>query len=440
MTVKVYLYSLGCSKNLVDSELMCGVLKKEKFLIVDQPDIAEVIIVNTCGFIESAKMESIETILQLAEYKQTGQCQLLLAVGCMAEKYEQQMAESMPEIDGLMGVGRYQEIGALISEKLHLARDIAPPEERNIYLQRDFTTIGDSAYVKIAEGCDNCCTFCLIPQLRGAYHSRSIEDIIAEAQVLAQNGVKEVVLLAQDTTYYGRDIYGQPALAELLEKLSQLPFVMIRLLYAYPDGIDDRLIKVMAKAKNICHYLDMPVQHGVDHILAAMNRPDTQAGILATIGKLRTAMPDIALRTTLMVGFPGESEPDFAALLDFMTEAQFDWVGAFPYYQEEDTLAAEMPDQVAEHIKQERFDALMQLAARISEDKLAGYIGRELSMIVTDAAAELYGEGWLAGRSEFQAPDVDGMIYFYSKTASIGDMVQVRIIDHEVYDLIGEQI
>lgn len=436
----VYMYSLGCSKNLVDSQLMCGVLKKEQFLLVDNPADAEVIVVNTCGFIEAAKKETIDAILELAQYKEQGKCRLLLAVGCMVQKYADDMAEAMPEIDALMGVGSYQDIGSLISSRLGLKEDIALPIQPNIYLERDFSVLDETAYLKIAEGCDNCCSFCLIPQLRGAYHSRPIEDILAEAEILLHSGVKEIVLLAQDTTYYGQDLYGKPCLAELLDKLSALPFMMIRLLYAYPDGIDQRLIEVMAGAENICHYLDMPVQHGVDHILQAMNRPDTRQSILQTIERLRQAMPDIALRTTLMVGFPGETDEDFQGLLDFMEQARFDWVGAFPYYQEEDTTAAEMDNQLSAAVKQERLDQLMLHAAHLTEAKLGGYLGRELTVLVKDNAYDIYGEGWLAGRSQYQAPEVDGMIYFHSDTANIGDIIRVKITRHEIYDLIGEQI
>lgn len=440
MKASVYLHSLGCSKNQVDSELMAGVLKREKYNIVSEPQEAEVIIVNTCGFISSAKMESIEAILQLASYKEQGKCRLLLAVGCMAEKYADDMAESMPEIDALMGAGHYEDIAQLINEKLQLPESADAALTDNIYLARDFSSLGETAYIKIAEGCDNACSFCLIPQLRGRYLSRPLAEIVEEAAALAKSGVKELVLLAQDTTYYGTDLYGEPRLAQLLTQLADLPFTMIRLLYAYPTGISEQLIEVMAQRENICHYLDMPIQHSVDNILAAMNRPDSKESILAVIAGLRQAMPDIALRTTLMVGFPGESEEDFSALLAFMQEAKFDWVGAFPYYQEEDTLAATMPAQVDEESKQERLDQLMQLAANITEDKLKALIGQEMTVLVTDSAEEIYGEGWLQGRSQYQAPDVDGVIYFPGKSTNIGDIVHVRIVDNEIYDLIGEQI
>lgn len=436
--ISVYLRSLGCAKNQVDSELMCGVLKKEEFQIVDDPSQAEVIIVNTCGFIESAKAESIENILDLAQYKEQGKCRLLLAVGCMAEKYADEMAESMPELDALMGVGHYEDIADLIKKQLGIqfARmEIAD----NVYLERDYSQLGATAYLKIAEGCDNNCSFCLIPQLRGPYKSRPMEDIIEEAESLWRQGIKEIILLAQNTTYYGIDIYGKCQLPDLLRKLADIPFAMIRLLYAYPEGIDDELIQAMKDHGNICHYLDMPIQHSVDHILADMNRPDTHDGILNKIAMLREAMPDITLRTTVMVGFPGESDSDFQQLLDFLQEACFDWVGAFPYYQEEDTLAATMPHQVDGETKQERLDILMDCTAKITEKRLQRYIGSSLPVLVCESAAELYGDGWWAGRSQYQTPEVDGMIYFLANNAAIGDIINVRITDSDIYDLMGEQ-
>ena len=437
--IKVYLQSLGCAKNQVDSELMCGVLKKDGCIMLADPADADVIIVNTCGFIESAKIESIQYILELAQYKESGCCRLLLAVGCMAEKYGGEMLEAMPELDGVMGSQSYQDIGRLIAEKLGwpAASPCAPAD--NVYLERDKDALGAMAYLKIAEGCSNNCSFCLIPQLRGAYKSRPMEDVLEEAAVLAENGVKELVLLAQDTTFYGHDLYGEPRLAALLAKLAKLPFSMIRLLYAYPGGINDELISVMAANDNVCRYLDMPVQHGVDKILAAMNRPDTAASILATIARLRKAMPDIALRTTLMVGFPGETEEDFSALLEFMETAAFDWVGAFPYYQEEDTAAALMPEQMDNDVKQERLSLLMQKAAALTQKATMRYIGRTLRVLVVASAADIYGEGWWAGRSQYQAPEVDGLIYFPSAKAQVGDIVDVVIADNDIYDLIGEE-
>ena len=436
----VYLQSLGCAKNLVDSELMCGVLKKEDYIIVSDPADADIVIVNTCGFIESAKIESIQSILDLARYKENGRCKLLLAVGCMAEKYGDEMLESMPELDGIMGSANYQDIGHLIADKLGL--DVRPVHTLtdNIYMERDKAAIGAMAYLKIAEGCDNNCSFCLIPQLRGSYRSRPVEDICEEARGLYDAGVKELVLLAQDTTYYGIDLYGERRLAQLLAALAEIPFALIRILYAYPGGITDELIEVMASRDNICHYLDMPVQHGVDKILSSMNRPDTRESILDTVSRLRKAMPDIALRTTLMVGFPGETEEDFNGLLGFMDAAKFEWVGAFPYYAEDDTAAAVMPEQVDTEVKKERLDILMRKAAVITGDSLARYINKTMLVLVVDTAIDIYGEGWWAGRSQYQAPDVDGLIYFPSDSARIGDIVNVHILESDVYDLIGEEI
>jgi ribosomal protein S12 methylthiotransferase len=438
MKPTVFLHSLGCAKNLVDSELMRGILKKEGYTLVADPAEAEVIVINTCGFIESAKMETIADILELAQYKEQGNCRLLLAVGCMAEKYAAEMAEAMPELDGLMGSGRYEQIGSLISDQLGLDK-ARTRLDANLYLNRDLEILGPTAYLKIAEGCDNSCSFCLIPQLRGGYHSRPMAEIIEEAAALKQAGVKELVLLAQDTTYYGLDIAGTRLLAPLLEELAKLPFNMIRVLYAYLGGIDDELIEVMRSHDNICHYLDIPVQHSSDRILAAMQRPDTKQSILETIERLRGKIPDIALRTTLIVGFPGESEADFTGLLDFLQEANFDWVGAFPYYQEDDTAAALLPEQVEGPLKQERLRVLMDKAAMITAAKLQKFVGRELEALVIDTAQDDYGEGWFAARSEYQAPEVDGVIYFPSQTAQIGDLVQLKISGSDIYDLLGAE-
>lgn len=439
MKPTVYLQSLGCAKNLVDSDLMRGVLKKDRFTLVNDPEDAEVIIINTCGFIEAAKIETIDTVLELAQYKTSGKCRLLVAVGCMVEKYAAEMAEALPELDGLMGSGHYQDIGIFINGKL--GHQLSCRKFlKNIYLERDYDCLSATAYLKIAEGCNSRCSFCLIPQLRGPYKSRPMEDIVEEAKRLYQAGVKELVLLAQDTTYYGLDIYGKRKLAELLAQVAQLPFAMIRLLYAYPEGIDETIIKVISQYTNICHYLDMPVQHGVNRILSVMNRPDTRESILKKIQLLRRVMPDIALRTTLMVGFPGESEEDFTALLAFIEEAQFDWIGAFPYCREEDTPAAELEEQIDERIKQERLDMVMNCAAQITSNKLRKYQNQILLVLVTDTAAEIYGEGWFVGRSQYQAPEVDGVIYFSSQNARIGDIVQVKITDQEIYDLIGVEL
>jgi len=435
--IPVYLASLGCSKNLVDSEIMCGALKQNGYALTEDPAEAQVIIVNTCGFIEAAQKESIETILDLAEYKESGVCRLLLAVGCMVEKFAAEMAESMPEIDGFLGVNRYPEIATLLNELLGRKEGASLPCG-DAYLLRELPPGSATAYLKIAEGCDNHCSYCLIPQLRGPYVSRPMEDILTEAQLLLEKGVRELVVIAQDTTCYGYDLYGRESLPELLEQLAALPFAMIRLLYVYPDRISEELIRVMQAHENICHYLDMPIQHASARVLKAMGRWGGREELLALIRRLRAAMPDIALRTTVMVGFPGETEEDFQELLEFLAEARFDWLGCFPYYQEADTPAAEMPDQLDADVKQERLDAVMRQAAELSAQALQRYVGKELTLLA-EGPAEDWEPGWYAGRSAYQAPEVDGLIYFTSEApVEAGQLYQVQVTESDIYDLIGE--
>ena len=435
----VYLLSLGCSKNQVDSEVMAGALKRDGYQLTDDPAQAQVIIINTCGFIEAAQQESIEAILELAEYKRVGQCRLLLAVGCMVEKFQKEMAESMPEIDGFLGVNRYQDISRLLHEGL--GQDGAggkPACPGDPYLLRDVPPGTATAYLKIGEGCSNHCAYCLIPQLRGAYQSRPLEDILVEARQLADRGVKELVVIAQDTTCYGYDRYGREMLPDLLEQLAALPFVMIRLLYAYPDRITDRLIQVMATHANICHYLDMPIQHASPTILRAMKRWGDPQTLLALVEKLRAAMPDIALRTTVMVGFPGETEADFQLLLDFLAQARLDWVGCFPYSQEADTPAAVLPGQVEPDVKQARLDQVMNLAGMMTAQALSQRVGQTVP-VLAEGPMEEGAPGWYQGRSFLQAPEVDGLIYFTSpQPVWPGDVYPVSLQQSDVYDLIGD--
>lgn len=429
---QVYLLSLGCAKNQVDSELMRGVLAAEGYRLTERPELAEIIIINTCGFIEAAKKESIEAILELAACKQQGCCRQLVVVGCMAEKYADEMREAMPEIDLIMGSKSYGQIGTL----LRGAAPVAVPRED--YSRRALVPGAATAYLKIAEGCNNHCSYCLIPQLRGPYVSRPLAEIVKEAEQLAAAGVRELVLIAQDTTKYGLDLPGAPRLAELLEALAALPFAMIRLLYAYPDTLRDDVLAVMAEHDNICHYLDLPVQHGADRILRAMNRHTTGQEILDTLARIRHYLPDAALRSTVMVGFPGESEEDFHRLLAFLREARFDWVGAFPYSQEADTPAALMAGQITEEVKQQRYHAVMQLAAEITAERLRRFIGQTMP-VLAEGVAEGQAEGWYQGRSQYQAPEVDGLIYFRSdREIQPGKIYLVRITGSDIYDLMGE--
>ena len=437
-TPTVYLLSLGCSKNLVDSEGMRGLIAAQGWRLTDQPEEAQVIIVNTCGFIRPAKEESIAALLEAARYKDEGKCLLLIAVGCLVEKYRAELARDLPEADAFLGSQEYGRIAELVAEKLALP----PAPVRNLpemYAKRHLLSPPWLAYIKIAEGCDNHCSYCLIPQLRGAYHSRPMEDILAEAWHLAERGVRELILLAQDTTAYGLDIAGRHLLPELLAQLSALPFLWIRLLYAYPDGVDEPLLKVMAAHENICPYLDLPLQHGDDGILLAMGRRLAGAHLREKISLIRGYIPDIALRTTMMVGFPGETEAAFDNMLDFVRWARFDWLGAFPYYREEDTSAYCLPGQVEERTKTRRLEQLLREAARLTDERLLRHLGRTLTVLAEAPANDEYGPGWWRGRSAYQAPEVDGAVYFTAKDIKPGDAVRVFITGNEVFDLLGEE-
>ena len=432
----VYLLSLGCAKNLVDAEVMSGALRRDRFTLVDDPALAETIIINTCGFIESAKIESIRAILDLAEYKKVGSCRALIAVGCMPEKYADEMLGSMPELDGVWGSHDYQEIGRRVAGLLGLELTAAD-RPADPYLLRELPPGSVSAYLKIGEGCDNRCSYCLIPQLRGPYYSRPLADVLAEADHLLRQGVREVILIAQDTTRYGQDLPGDVDLALLVDKVAELPFDMVRVLYLYPDSISDRLLQVMAAHDNVCHYLDIPIQHGSDKVLRAMHRHSTAQGILDAVQRVRHYLPDVVLRTTVMVGFPGEDEADFQQLLDLLQQARFDWLGSFPYYREDDTPAASLPDQVDEELKQQRLDRVMTQAAAITQQSLDRFIGATVN-VLAEAPAFDFGDGFWQGRSQYQAPEVDGVIYFKSdEPIQYGAVYPVLIEDHQVYDLVG---
>ncbi len=432
----IYLLSLGCAKNLVDSELMSGIIRLQGWQLTDDPRQAQVIIINTCGFIKPAKEESIAAILDAASYKEQGSCQLLIVVGCLVEKYRDELTQEIPEIDLFLGTHEYHSIGQLIADYLKQAAKSLPA---NNYLLRELAPTSATAYLKIAEGCNNRCSYCLIPQLRGQLVSRPETEIIEEARQLLERGIKELVIIAQDTTAYGKDIDGKPHLPELLEQLASLPFAWLRLLYVYPDEINQRLLEVMSAHDNICHYLDIPLQHADDQILKSMNRRSNQQQIREKITMIRRYLPDVALRTTMMVGFPGEQEQHFRHLLCFVKDTRFDWLGAFSYSREEDTVAAQLPHQVREATKQRRLKQLMELSADISTGIQSSYIGRQLQVLCEETAEEEFGDGWYKGRSSFQAPEVDGQVYFQSKTPiSAGDFVSVKITAADTYDLIGE--
>ncbi len=437
---KILFVSLGCDKNRVDAEKMLGLLSLNGFQVTDDELEADVIIVNTCSFIEDAKQESIDTILQMAQYKKDGKCRALIAAGCMAQRYSDEIREMLPEVDAVVGTTGYDSIAEVIEEALRgnhperlddLSR-IALPSGRRI-----LTTGGHYAYLKIAEGCDKHCTYCAIPSMRGPFRSVPIEDLLIEAEQLAGEGVKELILVAQETTLYGTDLYGRKCLHELIRELAKIDgIVWIRVLYCYPEEIYDDLIECMKSEKKFVHYLDLPIQHSSDEILKRMGRRTSEEDLRGIITKLRTQIPDITLRTTLICGFPGESREQFEDLCRFINEMEFNRLGVFTYSQEEGTPAAKMDGQIDEETKLQRMDELMELQQEISEDLNEALVGSE-----TDVLIEGYvpNENVYIGRGPGDAPDVDGYIFVNSEQSlETGDMVHVKIIGASEYDLIGQ--
>ena len=436
MATTIGLISLGCSKNRVDSEQMLGYLAAHGYQIVDDPSRAEVIIVNTCGFIQSAKEEAIATLFEMAEYKQTGVCRLLIATGCFAQRYPDAIREEMPEVDAILGVNEYEKIDEAIREAFAGRRPVYTDDDGTFFeYGRVLTTPKYSAYIRIGEGCDNCCSYCAIPLIRGGYRSRPKKDILEEVRRLAGEGVREFTLIAQDTTRYGTDEGGESCLPELIEEVAAIPGVAwLRTLYCYPERVDDRLLDTIARLPNVCKYLDLPMQHISQHILTDMNRSDTSEHIREVCKKFKQR--GMMLRTTLMVGFPGETQEDFDELMDFVREAKFDRMGAFTFCPEEGTLAAQMPDQIDEGVKQARYDALMTLQHGISLAQNKARVGTTCRVLVEKKRGKRY-----VGRSEFEAPEIDGNIYFGSETpCAIGEFVNVRITGARAYDLMGERV
>ena len=439
---KVAFISLGCSKNLVDTEVMLHNLYKDGFEVTFEPEEAEIIVINTCGFIESAKQEAIDNILDAAELKQWGKCKHLIATGCLVERYREQVMEELPELDAIVGVGSLDDIGEACRAVMRGEKYTSFKDKNTSPLGggRILTTAPHTAYLKIAEGCDNRCTYCAIPLIRGKLRSRTVEDIVHEARELDRAGVKELNLIAQDTSRYGLDLYGEYKLAELVREITKNTSIpWIRLLYCYPDKITDELIEEFNSNPRLVKYMDIPVQHISDSVLKRMNRHGGKELIIDTIRKLRERLPEITLRTTAMVGFPGESEEDFVELCEFVKETRFDRFGAFTYSPEEDTEAALMPGQIDEQVKQDRYDILMQTQLTVSEELNNAKIGKELTVITDgyDVVAEVY-----YGRSEADAPDVDGKVYFNAPKGkyTFGDFVKVKITEALDYDLIGEEI
>lgn len=440
MGYNIGMVSLGCAKNQTDAETMLGILAEYGHKIVAEPENADVIVVNTCGFIESAKQESIDAILEMAEFK-NGRCKILIASGCLAERYHDEILEELPEVDAVVGTGDYHKIAEVIDEctkgekpALFGNKDFTPEEG----LPRILSTPSYTAYLKIADGCDNNCTYCAIPKIRGKFRSRKKEDIIEEAKNLAASGVRELILIAQDTTRYGIDIYGKYELADLLKQLCEIDGVeWIRVHYYYTEAITKELIDVMAENEKICNYIDMPIQHINNRILRRMARRTNRAEIEEKISYIREKMPDSVIRTSIIVGFPGETEEEFEELYDFVKEIKFDRMGVFAYSPEEDTPAAEFPDQIDDEIKQERLDKLMTLQQGISLSKNQDKIGDVIEVLVEGYEQENY---LFFGRSRGDSIGVDSTVYFAANDEiNFGDIVEVEILDASEYDLTGQQ-
>ncbi len=428
--------SLGCSKNLLDTEMTIGLFRNNKFNIVNDPSKADIIVVNTCGFIQSAKEEAINTLLEMAEYKK-GRCKYLIAMGCLVERYKEELKKLMPEVDLFIKFSEYDNIWEQIESVVGKSDD--REQDYLNFLDRVVTTGDNFAYLRIAEGCNNRCTFCAIPYIRGKYVSRTMEDVIEEAKKLAESGIKELIVIAQDTTKYGTDIYGEPKLAELLEKLCKIDGIKwIRFLYAYPESITEDLINVVKNNDKICNYFDIPIQHISDKVLKRMNRKSDGNSIRKTIAKIRKEIPDVVIRTTVMVGFPGETKEDFDELYNFIKEAKFDKLGAFSYSKEEGTPAARIKDQVHPMTKKSRYNKIMALQAEVSEENEKKYIGKELEVILEERSFD--GKYYIA-RSYMDVPDIDGVIYVKCDDENLeGEFIKVRIIESNDYDLVAEKI
>ncbi len=440
--MNVLFISLGCDKNLVDSEVMLGLLDAKGYRIVDDEQEADIIVINTCCFIHDAKEESIRTILEMAEYKKEGRLKALIVTGCLAQRYQQEILKEIPEVDAVVGTASYDRILRVIEEALagdgrvELADvDVLPLVDE----KRLLTTGGHYAYLKIAEGCDKHCTYCIIPKIRGNYRSVPMERLMKEAEELAEQGVKELILVAQETTLYGKDLYGERSLHRLLERLCKIGGIRwIRLLYCYPEEIYDELIQVIKKEKKICHYLDLPIQHASDEILKRMGRKTSREQLEKIIWKLREEIPDITLRTTLITGFPGETKEQHEELMEFIDEMEFDRLGVFTYSPEEDTPAADMPDQIPEEVKEERRAELMELQQEIAFDQAEEMTGREVLVMVEGKVVD---EDAYVGRTYRDAPNVDGLIFIHTEEELMsGDFARVKVAGALEYDLIGELI
>ena len=448
--MKVGFVSLGCSKNLIDTEIAIGILKEHGMEIVNNPEDAEMIIVNTCGFIDPAKEEAINTILEMAEYKKK-KCKYLVAMGCLVQRYTDELKKALPEVDLWIRLDKYDKFYTAIEELINnkvednkkygeiktYPKEPLPLASKEEFLGREISTGENFAYIKIGEGCSNRCTYCAIPFIRGPFVSRPEEDIIEEANLLAKKGIKELIVIAQDTTKYGLDLYNEPRLAKLLRKLCKIDGIeWIRFLYSYPEGIDDELIKVVKEESKICKYFDIPIQHISNSVLKRMNRKTSKQNIEDVITKIRTNIPNVQIRTTVMVGFPGETQADFEELYEFVKKTKFDNLGAFTYSKEEGTPAARLKDQVHPMTKKARYNKIMKLQQQVSKDNLLILVGKEEKVLIEGIT---FDEKYYVGRTSYQVPDIDGITYIKSdKELTIGDFVNCTIAKSKEYDLIAK--
>ena len=431
--------SLGCSKNLVDTELAIGIFKNKKYNIVNDPKKADIIVINTCGFIESAKEEAINTILEMAEYKK-GRCKYLIAMGCLVERYKEELEKSLPEVDLFIKFSEYNKIGEMI-DKLVIGKIESEEQDYNRlenYIERVVTTGSKTAYLRIAEGCSNRCTYCAIPYIRGPFESRKFEEILAEANDLAKKGYEEIIVIAQDTTKYGIDLYGKSRLAELLEELSKIEGIRwIRFLYAYPETITDELVEIVSKNEKICNYFDIPIQHISNKILKRMNRKSDSESIKKLLEKIRKQIPDVILRTSLIVGFPGETNKDFEELYNFVKEAKFDKLGVFMYSKEDGTPAEKMPNQIHGNTKKSRYNKILSLQQGISKENLEKRVGKEYEVLIENKTFD--NKYWI-GRTKMDVPEMDGVVYIENKSNNkdlINQFLKCQITEVRDYDLIG---
>ena len=447
MNDKIFFISLGCDKNLVDSEMMLGLLSEKGYEFTDDETEADIVVINTCCFINDAKQESIDTILEMAELRKNGDIKALVVTGCLAQRYKEEIQKEIPEVDAIIGTTAIDEIVGVLNELLMQENADRSLEKINHYRSLDYkpltdtkrivTTGGHYAYLKIAEGCDKHCTYCIIPKVRGNYRSVPMESLIKGAEILAEGGVKELILVAQETTVYGTDLYGKKMLSQLLGKLCRIEGIRwIRILYCYPEEIDDELIGVIKDEPKICHYLDIPIQHGCDNILKKMGRRTDRREIEDIIGKLRSRIPDICIRTTLITGFPGETDEEHEELMAFVEQMKFDRLGVFTYSQEEDTPAALMPDQVPEEVKEERLAQLMELQQEIAFDAALSMEGIYVDAMIEGKVAD---DDVYVARTYKDAPNVDGLLFVNTgRELMTGDFVKVRVTGAYEYDLIGE--